>query len=70
MILVHELGHFNRCASLLGVRVDVFFHRLSGPGFFGWKRGATDYPGKPRFRFGAGLRLRMAGQDLSEIDFR
>src|ERR1700758_3916664 len=63
MILVHELGHFI-AARLFGVRVDVFSIGF-GPRLFGWKRGATDY------RLSAlpfGGYVRMAGQDLSEID--
>ncbi len=63
MILVHELGHF-AMARLFGVRVDVFSIGF-GPRLFGWKRGATDY------RVSAlplGGYVRMAGQDLSEID--
>ena len=63
MILVHEWGHFI-VARLFGVRVDVFSFGF-GPRLFGWKRGATDY------RISAlplGGYVRMAGQDLSEID--
>jgi regulator of sigma E protease len=63
MILIHELGHFI-IARLCGVRVDVFSIGF-GPRLFGWKRGATDY------RVSAlplGGYVRMAGQDLSEID--
>jgi len=63
MILVHEWGHFI-VARLFGVRVDVFSIGF-GPRLFGWKRGATDY------RISAlplGGYVRMAGQDLSEID--
>jgi regulator of sigma E protease len=63
MILVHEWGHFI-VARLVGVRVDVFSIGL-GPRLFGWKRGATDY------RVSAlplGGYVRMAGQELSEID--
>ncbi|HUC52649.1 MAG TPA: RIP metalloprotease RseP [Candidatus Cybelea sp.] len=63
MILVHEWGHFI-VARLFGVRVDVFSIGF-GPRLFGWKRGATDY------RLSAlpfGGYVRMAGQDLSEID--
>jgi len=63
MILVHEWGHFI-VARLFGVRVDVFSIGF-GPRLFGWKRGATDY------RVSAlplGGYVRMAGQDLSEID--
>ena len=63
MILVHEWGHFI-LARLFGVRVDVFSIGF-GPRLFGWKRGATDY------RISAlplGGYVRMAGQDLSEVD--
>ena len=63
MILVHEWGHFI-VARLFKVRVDVFSIGF-GPRLFGWKRGATDY------RISAlpvGGYVRMAGQDLSEID--
>ena len=63
MILVHEWGHFV-VARLFGVRVDVFSVGF-GPRLFGWKRGATDY------RVSAlplGGYVRMAGQELSEID--
>jgi len=63
LILVHEWGHFI-VARLFGVRVDVFSIGF-GPRLFGWKRGATDY------RISAiplGGYVRMAGQDLSEID--
>jgi regulator of sigma E protease len=63
MILVHEWGHFI-VARFFGVRVDVFSIGF-GPRLFGWKRGATDY------RISAlplGGYVRMAGQDLSEVD--
>src|SRR5215813_11713366 len=63
MILVHEWGHFI-IARLFGVRVDVFSIGF-GPRLFGIKRGATDY------RISAlplGGYVRMAGQDLSEVD--
>src|SRR5690349_9404751 len=63
LILVHEWGHFI-VARLFAVRVDVFSIGF-GPRLFGWKRGATDY------RVSAiplGGYVRMAGQDLSEID--
>jgi regulator of sigma E protease len=63
LILVHEWGHFV-VARLFGVRVDVFSIGF-GPRLFGWKRGATDY------RVSAlplGGYVRMAGQDLSEVD--
>src|SRR5947208_4201169 len=63
LILVHEWGHFI-VARLCGVRVDVFSIGF-GPRLFGWKRGATDW------RISAlplGGYVRMAGQDLSEVD--
>jgi regulator of sigma E protease len=63
MVLIHEWGHFI-VARLCGVRVDVFSIGF-GPRLFGWKRGATDY------RVSAlplGGYVRMAGQDLSDID--
>lgn len=63
LILVHEWGHFI-VARLFGVRVDVFSIGF-GPRLFGTKRGPTDY------RISAiplGGYVRMAGQDLSEID--
>jgi regulator of sigma E protease len=63
LILVHEWGHFV-LARLFRVRVDVFSIGF-GPRLFGWKRGATDY------RVSAlplGGYVRMAGQDLSDID--
>jgi len=63
MVLIHEWGHFV-VARLCGVRVDVFSIGF-GPRLFGWKRGATDY------RVSAlplGGYVRMAGQDLSDID--
>lgn len=63
LILVHEWGHFI-VARIFGVRVDVFSIGF-GPRLFGWKRGATDY------RVSAiplGGYVRMAGQDISEID--
>jgi regulator of sigma E protease len=63
MILVHEWGHFI-IARLFGVRVDVFSIGF-GPRLFGWKSGATDW------RVSAlplGGYVRMAGQDLSEVD--
>src|SRR3989440_4149103 len=63
MILVHEWGHFI-VARLFGVRVDVFSIGF-GPRLFGWKRGATDY-GVSGLPFGG--YVRMAGQDLSEVD--
>jgi len=63
LILVHEWGHFI-VARLFGVRVDVFSIGF-GPRLFGMKRGPTDY------RISAiplGGYVRMAGQDLAEID--
>jgi regulator of sigma E protease len=63
MILVHEWGHFI-VARMFKVRVDVFSIGF-GPRLFGIKRGATDY------RISAlplGGYVRMAGQDLSEVD--
>lgn len=63
MILVHEWGHFI-VARAFGVRVDVFSIGF-GPKLLGWKRGATEY------RLSAlplGGYVRMAGQDLSELD--
>lgn len=63
MILVHEWGHFI-IARAFGVRVDVFSIGF-GPKLLGWKRGATEY------RLSAlplGGYVRMAGQDLSELD--
>jgi regulator of sigma E protease len=63
LILVHEWGHYI-IARLFGVRVDVFSIGF-GPRLFGFKRGATDW------RVSAvplGGYVRMAGQDLSEID--
>ena len=63
LILVHEWGHFV-AARLFGVRVDVFSIGF-GPRLFGWKRGATDYRVSA---FPLGGYVRMAGQDLSDID--
>src|ERR1700739_692152 len=63
MILVHEWGHFI-VARFFGVRVDVFSIGF-GPRLFGWKRGATDYRGSA---IPLGGYVRMAGQELSEID--
>ncbi len=63
LILIHEWGHFI-VARLFKVRVDVFSIGF-GPRLFGWKRGDTDY------RVSAvplGGYVRMAGQDLSEVD--
>src|SRR5260370_9228301 len=63
MILVDEWGHFV-VARFFGVRVDVFSIGF-GPRLFGIKWGATDY------RISAlplGGYVRMAGQDLSEVD--
>jgi regulator of sigma E protease len=63
IILVHEWGHFI-VARLFGVRVEVFSIGF-GPRIFGFKHGDTDW------RFSAlplGGYVRMAGQDLSDID--
>ena len=63
MVLIHEWGHFV-VARLCGVRVEVFSIGF-GPRLFGWKKGPTDY------RVSAlplGGYVRMAGQDLSEVD--
>src|ERR1700676_1071267 len=63
LITVHEWGHFI-VARFFGVRVDVFSIGF-GPRLFGVKRGDTDY------RVSAiplGGYVRMAGQDLSEVD--
>jgi regulator of sigma E protease len=63
LILIHEWGHFI-VARVFKVRVDVFSLGF-GPRLFGWKRGVTDY------RVSAiplGGYVRMAGQDLSEVD--
>jgi len=63
LILVHEWGHFI-VARYFGVRVDVFSIGF-GPRLFGFKWGATDW------RISAiplGGYVRMAGQDISEID--
>jgi len=63
LVLVHEWGHYI-VARMFGVRVDVFSIGF-GPRLFGFKRGATDW------RVSAvplGGYVRMAGQDLSEID--
>ncbi|HEY2546458.1 MAG TPA: RIP metalloprotease RseP [Candidatus Acidoferrum sp.] len=63
MVLIHEWGHFI-VARLFKVRVDVFSIGF-GPRLFGWKKGPTDY------RVSAlplGGYVRMAGQDLSEVD--
>src|SRR6267143_3758803 len=63
MIMIHEWGHFI-VARLFKVRVDVFSIGF-GPRLFGWKSGATDYR-VSALPFGG--YVRMAGQDLSEID--
>jgi regulator of sigma E protease len=63
MIMIHEFGHFV-VARLFKVRVDVFSIGF-GPRLFGWKRGATDYR-VSALPFGG--YVRMAGQDLSEVD--
>src|SRR5689334_21469542 len=63
MIMVHEWGHLI-VAGLFDVRVEVFSIGF-GPRLVGFKRGATDY------RISAlplGGYVRMAGQDLSEMD--
>ena len=63
IILVHEWGHFI-VARLFKVRVDVFSIGF-GPRLFGFKWGETDW------RLSAvplGGYVRMAGQDLSDID--
>src|SRR5215470_7373211 len=63
LVMIHEWGHFI-VARFFGVRVDVFSIGF-GPRLFGWKRGATDYR-VSALPFGG--YVRMAGQDLSEID--
>jgi len=63
MIMIHEWGHFI-VARFFKVRVDVFSIGF-GPRLFGWKRGATDYR-VSALPFGG--YVRMAGQDLSEVD--
>jgi len=63
MIMIHEWGHFI-VARMFKVRVDVFSIGF-GPRLFGWKRGATDYR-VSALPFGG--YVRMAGQDLSEVD--
>jgi regulator of sigma E protease len=63
MVLIHEWGHFV-VARLCRVRVDVFSIGF-GPRLFGWKRGATDYRVSI---LPLGGYVRMAGQDLSDID--
>src|SRR2546429_3453415 len=63
MILVHEWGHFI-VARFFGVRVDVFSIGF-GPRLFGFKWGATDYRTSA---LPLGGYVRMAGQDLSEVD--
>ena len=63
MIMIHEWGHFI-VARLFKVRVDVFSIGF-GPRLFGWRRGATDYR-VSALPFGG--YVRMAGQDLSEVD--
>ena len=63
MIMIHEWGHFI-VARLFKVRVEVFSIGF-GPRLFGWKRGATDYR-VSALPFGG--YVRMAGQDLSEVD--
>jgi len=64
MILVHDWGHFNRGAFLWRVPRGCVFHRVRAAAL-GFKWGATDY------RISAlplGGYVRMAGQDLSEVD--
>jgi len=63
MIMIHEWGHFI-VARLFKVRVDVFSIGF-GPRLFGWRSGATDYR-VSALPFGG--YVRMAGQDLSEVD--
>jgi regulator of sigma E protease len=63
IILVHEWGHFI-AARFFGVRVDVFSIGF-GPRLFGIKRGATDWRVSA---FPVGGYIRMAGQDISDID--
>jgi regulator of sigma E protease len=63
IILVHEWGHFI-VARLFGVRVDVFSIGF-GPRLFGVKWGDTDWRISP---IPLGGYVRMAGQDLTEID--
>ena len=63
MVLIHEWGHFV-VARLCGVRVDVFSIGF-GPRLFGWKKGPTDYRVSI---LPLGGYVRMAGQDLSEVD--
>jgi regulator of sigma E protease len=63
MIMIHEWGHFI-VARLFKVRVDVFSIGF-GPRLFGWKSGDTDW------RISAlpfGGYVRMAGQDMSDVD--
>jgi len=62
-ILVHEWGHFI-AARLFKVRVDVFSVGF-GPRLFGMKRGDTDWRVSA---FPLGGYVRMAGQDVTEID--
>src|SRR5215470_2034374 len=63
LILVHEWGHFV-VARLFGVRVDVFSIGF-GPRLFGFKWGQTDWRISA---FPLGGYVRMAGQDITEID--
>ncbi len=63
IILVHEWGHFI-AARFFGVRVDVFSIGF-GPRLFGVKRGDTDWRVSA---FPLGGYVRMAGQDITEID--
>ena len=63
LILVHEWGHFI-VARFFGVRVDVFSIGF-GPRLFGFKWGQTDWRVSA---FPLGGYVRMAGQDITEID--
>jgi regulator of sigma E protease len=63
IILVHEWGHFI-AARFFSVRVDVFSIGF-GPRLFGVKRGDTDWRVSA---FPLGGYVRMAGQDITEID--
>ena len=63
LILVHEWGHFI-VARFFGVRVDVFSIGF-GPRLFGFKWGQTDWRISA---FPLGGYVRMAGQDITEID--
>jgi regulator of sigma E protease len=63
LIIVHEWGHYI-VARFFGVRVDVFSIGF-GPRLFGFKWRDTDWRVSP---IPLGGYVRMAGQDLSEID--